>query len=120
MNPSVFSYVRTLDGESPVCVFINLGRRTVLSVNSILRIDEFPPNARGKVLAATSTSNYNTDDFVSVAQFELGDYDAIALVIEEGPAAVTTTTEPTTTPDSASTVVATFMVMIMSVLVILL
>lgn len=120
MNPTVFSYVRTLDGENPVCVFINLGGRTVLSVNSILRIDEFPPNARGRILAATSTSNYNIDDIVDVDQFELREYDAIAFVVEEGPAVVTTTTTEATTPDSASTVVATFMIMIMSVLVILL
>lgn len=100
-----------------------MGRRAILNVHSILRIAEFPPNARGRILAATSTSNYNINDIISVDQFELRDYDAIAVVIEETPVSsteVTTIATTETTPASASNVVATLMVMIISVLVILL
>lgn len=109
MNPSIFGYVRTLEGENPVVVFINLGGDTAISARSILRVAEIPENARGRVLAATSTSDHNVDDIVSVDQVTLKAYDAIAFVVE-----------PTPEKDSASTVIATFLIMIMSVLVILL
>lgn len=122
VNPTVFGFVRSIDGENPVIVVINLGARNILSARSMLKVDEFPPNARGRVLAATSTSNYREGDFLNVNQYELQEYDAIAFVVESESSATSTTTptpEPTT-PDSASTVVATFLIMIMSVLVVLL
>lgn len=123
INPDIFSFVRTVEGQDPVVVFINLSVRTVLSARSILRIDEIPQNPRGRILAATSTSNYEIDDIIDIDQFELKDYDGITFVVEPSPATVTPSTEtpPTESPDSASSaIIVSLALMIASVLVILL
>lgn len=111
INPDVFAFVRTYENQDPVAVFINLSKRTVLSARSLLKVSEIPENPRGRIIAATSTSNYNLNDTVSIDQFELGEYDAIAFVVE-------ITSDDGT--DSAITHVASFLLMIMSVLIILL
>lgn len=122
INPDIFSFVRTVEGQDPVVVFINLSVRTVLSARSILRIDEIPQNPRGRILAATSTSNYEIDDIIDIDQFELKDYDGITFVVETSPATVTPSTEtpPTESPDSASAIIVSLALMTASVLVILL
>lgn len=122
VNPTIFGFVRTHDGKDPVVVFINLSTRNVLSARSILRVDEIPANARGRILAATSTSNYNVDDIINIDNFELRDYDAITFVVEPIQSGTTTTTESNTTPDKdggATTIFASLFLMIASVLVIL-
>mgnify|MGYP003449243240 CR=1 FL=1 len=111
INPDVFSIVRTYEGHDPVVVFINLSLRTVLSARNTLTVNEIPQNARGRIIAATSTSNYNIGDIVNIDYVELKDYDGIAIVIVES-----------TTPSSASSIVSLFslVLMVSSVLVILL
>lgn len=110
INPDVFSIVRTYEGQNPVVVFINLNVRTVLSARNTLTVNEIPQNARGRIIAATSTSNYEIGDIVNIDYVELRDYDGIAIVIEES-----------TTPSSASFVTLfSLVLMISSVLVILL
>lgn len=110
INPDVFSYVRTAEGQDPVVVFINLSVNTTLSASSILTSDEIPQNARGRILAATSTSNYEIDDIIDINQIELRDYDGIAFVVEETVA----------TPGSASATFVSLVLMIASIFVILL
>ncbi|XP_070509653.1 maltase 2-like [Chironomus tepperi] len=110
INRQVFAFVRKYESEHPVVVFINLGDRAVLSVRSILRIGEIPPNAVGKVLAAVHTSSYDINDLLNPDQFVLDKHEAIAIQVIEGE--VTTTTAPltTTTPSSASTIASSILV----------
>lgn len=122
VNQQIFAFVRKYQSLDPVTVFINLGAKTVVSVRSLLRLDEIPANARGRIIAATSTSNYNIDDIINTNQFELGTYDAIAFVVEEDNSSTNppTTNPPSTTPGGAATVIGTFFLVISSILMSLL
>lgn len=102
VTPTVFSYARMLDNEDTVVVFINLGSDTKLNASLILEASEFPENAKGKILAATSTSTYNVGDNLNPYEFELKSYDAIAFVVGGG-----------------ASIIASFLLISISVLVIL-
>lgn len=112
VNNQVFGFVRKYQEENPVVVFINLGDRAVLNVRSILSINEIPPNAVGKVLAAVHTSTYEIGDFLNPDQFALDKHEAIAIQIEEGDVTTTTPGLTSTTPSSASKLVYSFLLLI--------
>ncbi|KAL7047365.1 hypothetical protein ACKWTF_002883 [Chironomus riparius] len=119
INSQVFAFVRKYESENPVVVFINLGDRAVLSVRSILRTDEIPPNAIGRILAAVHTSSYDIDDFLNPDQFVLDKHEAIAIQIEEQVLTTTTQTLTTTTSSSASTLAFSFLLTISAIFLIL-
>lgn len=120
VNSTVFGFVRTYQDSNAVVVVINLSTNITLNARNLLQTNEIPENARGRILAATSTSNYNIDDIVDIDQFVLRDYDAIAFVVEGVATTGETTGSPdTTTPNGAATAVASLFLMIFSVLVFL-
>jgi len=112
INRQVFAFVRKYESQNPVVVFINLGDRAVLSIRSILRINEIPPNAIGRVLAAVHKSNYEINDFLNPDQFVLEKHEAIAIQVEEGEVTTTTAGLTTTTPSSASTLASSILLII--------
>lgn len=109
VTPSVFGFVRTDSSEDTVAVFINLGDKTNLDVKSLVNSNTFPPNVRGRVLAAVSTSKYNIGDHLNVNSFELEKHEGLAFVIEEG-----------SVTDGATSTFVSMALMILSVVVFLL
>jgi alpha-glucosidase len=116
VNPSVFAFVRTLEGQKPVTVFINLGGSTVVSLRSLLTTDEIPARPQGRIIAATTKSNYEMNQIVNPDQFELRSFDAIAVQIEE--AEVTSTQAPTTTTPGGSAAIASTIALIIAALIV--
>lgn len=108
VTPTVFGFIRTESSEDTVAVFINLGSKTNLDVKSLVDSNQFPPNVRGRVLAAVSTSKYNIGDHLNVNSFELETHEGLAFVIEEG-----------SVTDGATTTFVSLTLMILSVVVFL-
>jgi hypothetical protein len=111
---------RTLGGQNPVVVFINLGNTRTVTVADVLAENKIPTNARGKVLAATSDSLHLVGGFIANPRsFELGRYDAVAISLESqastNPPSTTTEKEPeTTTPDKSASLVASILLLMAS------
>lgn len=81
-NNQVFSFMRTMDDEKTVAVFLNLAGNTTVSLKNLLHADDFTDKTSAKVLIANNNSTLKIgDDIENLEEIILGPGDALILEV---------------------------------------